>query len=142
MSAAVFVDTGGWYAVQVPDDRWHPSAANALRRLLAQRTPLLTSNHVVGETYTLLARTHGHAAAWRFRETVGASGALEIVHADPKVEADAWQLLRRYDDQEFSFVDAVSFVLMRRRRIQRALAFDRHFAAAGFARLGVDVPVP
>jgi predicted nucleic acid-binding protein len=40
--------------------------------------------------------------------------------------------LRPYDDQAFSLTDAVSFEVMRRGRIRRALALDRHFATAGF----------
>jgi predicted nucleic acid-binding protein len=33
-------------------------------------------------------------------------------------------------------VDAVSFEVMRRRRIEAAFAFDRHFETAGFRLLG------
>ncbi len=40
--------------------------------------------------------------------------------------------LRRFGDQEFSLTDAVSFEVMRRRRLRRALALDRHFLVAGF----------
>jgi uncharacterized protein len=142
VSAAVFVDTGAWYALQVPNDRWHSEAARVLRALSAQRLPLVTSNHVLGESYTLLMKTHGQATAWRFRERLLASPMLEIVHADETVESEAWQVLRKYADQAFSFVDAVSFALMRRRRLQRAFAFDAHFAAAGFVRIPVDKKEP
>ena len=47
-------------------------------------------------------------------------------------ESEAERLLEQYDDQVFSYVDAVSFVTMRRLRIQEALAFDRDFLIAGF----------
>jgi hypothetical protein len=43
---------------------------------------------------------------------------------------DDW--LSRYSDQEFSFTDAVSFAVMRQRRIREALALDQHFSTAGF----------
>jgi predicted nucleic acid-binding protein len=142
MSAAVFIDTGAWYALQVPNDRWHHPAVATLRALAAQRLPLVTSNHVLGESYTLLMKTHGQAAAWRFRERLLASPLLEITHVDEALESEAWQLLRRYADQAFSFVDAVSFALMKRRRLQRAFAFDVHFATAGFVRIPVDKKEP
>ena len=35
-----------------------------------------------------------------------------------------------------SAVDATSFVLMRRRQIKNAFAFDHHFASAGFQLVG------
>src|SRR5438034_917898 len=40
--------------------------------------------------------------------------------------------LERYDDQNFSFTDAVSFAGMAERGITDALTLDGHFAAAGF----------
>jgi predicted nucleic acid-binding protein len=46
---------------------------------------------------------------------------------------DDW--LEPFDDQDFSFTDAVSFTVMRARRMTRALTLDRHFAVAGFETL-------
>ena len=43
--------------------------------------------------------------------------------------------LERYDDQGFSYTDAVSFAVMTERGIRDALAMDRHFATAGFTLL-------
>jgi predicted nucleic acid-binding protein len=50
----VFVDTGAWYAVQVADDEWHRDAGETLHGIVAGPHVLVTSNRVVGETYTLL----------------------------------------------------------------------------------------
>jgi uncharacterized protein len=60
------------------------------------------------------------------------------VHED--LEARAQRILRQYSDQEFSFVGATSFAVMRAERIRHAFAFERHFAAAGFLRVRLDVP--
>ena len=43
------------------------------------------------------------------------------------------EVLRRYDDQDFSLIDAVSFAVMQERNITEAFAFDHHFLTAGFA---------
>ena len=138
ISREIFVDTGAWFAVQVPDDRWHESAARTLRSLLARRRPLVTTNLVVAETYTLLRRTAGAGAAFGFVDRLARTTRLVTVHVDEDLETDAWQLLRRFDDHDFSFVDAASFAVMRRRQVTRAFAFDRHFAVAGFVRVPVD----
>ena len=58
-----------------------------------------------------------------------------MLQLESDVERDALRWLRRHDEREYSFVDATSFALMRRRRIDKALAFDGDFAAAGFAEL-------
>ena len=58
-----------------------------------------------------------------------------IEHIDRETEAAALRWLRRHDEREYSFVDATSFALMRRRRLNEALAFDGDFAAAGFVEV-------
>jgi uncharacterized protein len=60
---------------------------------------------------------------------------VEVIFADGGVEEEALRWLRRHDEREYSFVEATSFALMRARRIREALAFDGHFAAAGFIEL-------
>ena len=137
----MFVDTGAWFAVQVPDDESHGEAVGTLQALLAAPHALVTTNHVVGETYTLLRVVCGHAAAVRFLDRLEDTRRLDRLVVGVELEARAYQLLRRHAAQDFSFVDATSFVAMRAERIRHAFAFDRHFAAAGFLRVPRDVPV-
>jgi predicted nucleic acid-binding protein len=48
-------------------------------------------------------------------------------------ERAAWTLFERRADKSYSFTDCTSFVLMRRERIEEAVALDAHFAQEGFA---------
>jgi len=137
----VFVDTGAWFAVQVADDDWHDNAVATLRALLAGAHALVTTNHVVGETYTLLRAVCGHAAAVRFLDQLEETRRLERIFVQHETEARAFRLLRQHADQDFSFVDATSFAVMRNEQIRHAFAFDQHFSSAGFVRVPVDVPV-
>lgn len=141
MSSALFVDTGAWYAALSPTDKWHDEAARLLKGVSKRKVSLVTSNLVVGETYTLLVVTRGHDAAWRFMDVLGLSARLEIARVEPEIEREAWAILKRFSDQDFSFVDGTSFALMRKRKLQRAFAFDRHFATAGFVRVPRDAPL-
>ena len=127
-----FADTSFWYALQERRDRRHPAAA-ALAR--AERGLIVTSNHVIGETWTLLRRRSSHAAAVGFLDLVQGLPRLEITHADEGTEDEALRWLRRHQECEYSFVDATSFVIMRKRRIREALAFDGDFSAAGFVEV-------
>ncbi|MGH3099051.1 MAG: type II toxin-antitoxin system VapC family toxin [Streptosporangiales bacterium] len=127
-----FADTSFWYALQVRRDHHHAEASGLAHD---EHSAVVTSNHVVGETWTLLRRRAGHAAAVGFLERLARLPNLEVAHVDAEIEDDAWRWLRRHDDREFSFVDATSFALMRRRRIREALAFDGDFHAAGFIEL-------
>ena len=131
----IFVDTSFWVALRNRRDAHHDDAIGLLERHGA--TPLLTSNHVRGETWTFLRRRSGHGPAVDFLDAVQASQRVEVVVADETIEAQALRWLRRHDEREYSFVDATSFALMRARRIREALAFDGDFTAAGFTELRV-----
>lgn len=96
---------------------------------------LLTTNHVRGETWTLINRREGHRQAIAFLDVLARSPRVRVQHVERDLEDEALLWLRRRDDREFSFVDATSFVMMRRRAIGSALAFDGDFAAAGFVEL-------
>ena len=128
-----FVDTSFWFSLQDRLDQRHAEAAALAATQVRER--LLTSNHVVGETWTLIRRRLRHAAAVGFLDRLGALANLEVVFVDETLEAEAWAWLRRREEREYSFVDAASFATMRRHRIREALAFDGDFASAGFVEL-------
>ena len=96
---------------------------------------MVTTNHVLGETWTPLRRRSGHAAAAGFLDRQQALPDVQIVHVDETGEREAWRWLRARGGREYSFVDATSFAPMRRRRIREALAFDGDFNAAGFVEV-------
>jgi predicted nucleic acid-binding protein len=127
-----FVDTSFWVAFRFRRDEHHEEAV----ALWADRSqPLLTTNHVVGETWTFLRRRAGHAEAVGFIDNIEASSRVSSVRLDAAGETAAWAWLRRHDERDYSFVDATSFEVMRRERITEALAFDGDFTAAGFIEL-------
>jgi hypothetical protein len=134
-AARIFVDTGAWFALQATDDRHHRRARSALPEILSRFQALVTTNHVVGETYTLLRTVKGYRHARRFLDIVGESPRLERHFVSPDREHEAVALLHRYAEHPFSFVDGTSFAVMRHERIQCAFAFDVHFAIAGFVRV-------
>lgn len=92
----------------------------------------MTTNHVRGETWTLLRGRAGHRVAIQFLEMLEASGRMRIVFVSESLEAAALSWLRRHDELPYSFVDATSFVVMGEQKIRDALTFDDDFAAAGF----------
>lgn len=125
-----FADTGFWFGLHVRADRRHEPA----RALWRQDTGrIITSNLVLGETWTL-ARLRGvtHSAAMRLIDAIHASARVTVVRIDDALEREAWDWLRNHDERRYSFVDATSFAVMRRRRMHEALTFDGDFVAAGF----------
>lgn len=127
-----FADTSFWVALALRRDGHH-EAAKALWEQRDER--LLVSNHVLGEVWTFLRRRDSHQTASQARRLIADSDAVAIVHVAADVEDDAWRWLDRRDEREYSFADATSFALMRRRGLTEALAFDGDFSAAGFIEL-------
>jgi predicted nucleic acid-binding protein len=126
-----FVDSSYWVALRLRRDANHEAAV----RLWAPGQAILTTNHVIGETWTFLRRRDGHPSASAFLDAVEAADWLAVVHVDVATEREARAWLRRHDERIYSFVDATSFAVMRRERLAEALAFDGDFSAAGFVEV-------
>jgi predicted nucleic acid-binding protein len=50
-------------------------------------------------------------------------------------EERAKQIIYRYHDKDFSFTDAISFIVMDRLGLKLTFTFDRHFAQYGLTVL-------
>lgn len=70
-----------------------------------------------------------------FSEEILSDETLEIIWVDEALHAHAVELLQARPDKGYSLCDAVCFILMRKRRINKALTTDKHFAQEGFIRL-------
>ncbi|OGR96627.1 MAG: twitching motility protein PilT [Elusimicrobia bacterium RBG_16_66_12] len=128
----IFIDTGAFLARYVAEDRLHAVAVAGWDRLGQERAAAFTSNLVLSETFTLLARRAGYAFAAERARHILDSGALTILRPGERQDREALMLFEKFADQGVSFTDCVSFALMRHHHIKRAFAFDRHFTLAGF----------
>ena len=132
MPGEFLIDTSAWYPILIANHADHAALAGAARALLARRYRLVTTNLVVAETHALLLRWEGRQRALAGLHQLGESTDV-LVQSTRELEAAArrdW--LERYTDQDFSLADAVSFAVMRERRIEDVLTLDHHFAVAGF----------
>ena len=68
----------------------------------------------------------------KFITSLQGSSRIHIAYSNREIEADAIKFLADYSDQDFSYTDAVSFILMKRSSIHEAFSFDKHFIIAGF----------
>lgn len=122
-----FVDTSAFYAAADRGDASHERAKAAL----AVQDVLVTSDHVLVETWTLLRHRLGRAAAERFWAGVRA-GAVAV---EPVGTADleaAWAMGEAFADQDFSIADRTGFAVMLRLGVHRAVSLDGDFAIFRF----------
>ncbi len=135
ISGDLFVDASAWIAIADDTDNRHREAIAAYPTMLRTYRRLATTNLVVAEVYVALRNNIGHRAAIEFLEASKTSTRIEYVFSTAVLETQAQRILRRYADQDFSFVDAVSFALMQERKIREAFTFDHHFKVFGFTCL-------
>jgi predicted nucleic acid-binding protein len=124
---SLFVDTSIWYAAADSSDASNDRA----KTILAGGEALVTTDHVLVETWVLLRYRINRRAAEKFWEALRA-GAASV---EPVGVADletAWQIGVSYRDQDFSIVDRTSFAVMRRLGIERAASLDDHFTIFRF----------
>jgi predicted nucleic acid-binding protein len=122
-----FVDSSAIVALVDADDAAHSAAVEAYRQLCKDDYRLFTTDHVLVETYDLLANGVGPivASAWLRDHR------LPVYYVDEAdMHAAAEILAARPVDSPISFVDALSLSVMERLGVGDAFAVDPHFLSA------------
>lgn len=122
----VFVDTGGFCALAIPDDRWHECALHILENLRTKNATITTSNFVLVELYTLLNARAGHRTAISFMDRLESSD-TNVIRVTEEIEGESRIIFRKYDLPRLSFTDCTSFALINTQRISHIFTFDQHF---------------
>jgi predicted nucleic acid-binding protein len=126
----VFVDTSALLALLNPNDTAHKRARAAFDGLAAAGDALVTTSYVLVETYALVARRLGAEAVRAFRESF--APLLEVTWVDEPLHEAGLDLLTARKSRRISLVDAVSFVAIRQRSVDRVFAYDDDFRRERF----------
>lgn len=123
----LFVDTSAFYAAADRGDANHERATRAL----SGAEDLVTSDHVLVESWILIRHRLGRNAAERFWAAIrdGAASVEPVGPADIEV---AFGIGQAFADQDFSIVDRTSFAVMGRLGVVRAASFNDDFAVYRF----------
>ena len=135
-SVRILVDTSALLAISRTRDQYHETALRIAQRHLGSGGRFVGTTLVLGELHSHLLYLRGPELAREALIRLLEDAAHECVDVTAEIvrgAIDSW--LMRFGDRRFSLVDAVSFEVMRRRRITHAFAFDQHFETAGFSTL-------
>ena len=118
-----YVDTSAWVSLADNAEASHERVAAALRDL---RGCLVTSDHVLHETWTVMRFRHGFDPAERLvNEIRGGIARIEVSGlADLEVAA---AIGAAFSDQGFSLSDRTSWAVMERLGIHEAVSLDNDF---------------
>jgi len=97
------------------------------KRLEGKSTSLITSLLVISETYTWLRYQAGHDLFLSIIERAEKAGVLRVVLPDDAIKSKTHAVLKNYHDQNLSYTDAASFVLLENMGIHNVFGFDSHF---------------
>ncbi|MFW5991600.1 MAG: type II toxin-antitoxin system VapC family toxin [Halanaerobiaceae bacterium] len=133
----VFVDTSAWFSIMHSNDKYHYKIDDKYQQLLDNCNKLITTNMIVGETYTLMRNRLklNSTIPYDFLDMIKMSRVIKTVVTNKNIESEAIKILRKYNDHKFSYVDAVSFAFMNRMGIKHSLTLDIHFEIAGYHML-------
>jgi predicted nucleic acid-binding protein len=120
---SLFVDTSAFYAAADAGDTSHARATEVLGRA----DSLVTTDHVLVESWLLVRARAGRAAAERFWSAIR-RGLASVEPVLPPDLEKAWQIGEVFADQDFSIVDRTSFAVMERIGVAAVASFDDGFA--------------
>jgi len=132
---ALVLDTGCVIALEAADDQHHRRAIDYWRHIGPEYPPIVTTTYVFDECVTFFNGRGHQAKAVEIGERLRTSPRVEVVpETRPLLEAGGARFRNR-PDKRYSLTDCLSFVVMNRRDLDRALTFDDHFRQAGFQGL-------
>lgn len=125
----IFLDTSAIYALADKADPNHIPAYKKFDLASKSGERFLLHNYVLVESAALLHARLGLQSALLFLDDVQA---FEVEWVDLELHEEAVKELKRIGKRGISLVDCTSFIVMRRRGIDKAFAFDPDFRDRGF----------
>jgi len=125
----IFLDTSAIYALADAADPNHERAKELFGKALEMGAEFLVHNYILVESAALLQSRLGLGPAIRFLKE---SENFRIHWVTAQDHRWAVRLLEERSKRGLSFVDCLSFLVMREHKVRKALAFDPDFAKEGF----------
>ncbi len=125
----IFLDTSAIYALADKADPNHGDAYKKFDLALKAGETFLLHNYVLVESATLLEARLGLQSALAFLKD---ARGFDIEWVDSGLHQEALRELEKIGKRGISLVDCSSFLVMRRRGVKKALAFDTDFQDQGF----------
>jgi uncharacterized protein len=131
----LFIDTGFLLALEISDDQHHLAATQCWRTLSKTSTRFVTTSFVFAETVTSFNSKRYHHKAVEVGNRLLNSSSVQLIQVEQELFREAWLFFQKHSDKTYSLTDCVSFMVMKRLKIQTALTFDHHFVQAKYLKL-------
>ncbi len=128
----LLVDTSAVVAIAHRRDEHHNRAIFLLQQAHEAGAVFMLTNFLLAEAYSLLLIRGGADLA---REWLRDND-IPVYRITETDEAKALEILFKYNDKDFSYVDATSFAAMESLALNTAFIFDQHFRQFGWQAWG------
>lgn len=129
MTNPVFLDASFWINFRDEEALPHSLACQIVADIFRQRVPMVTTLPIICEIHAYFTR--GPFTRETILKELCENPIVTVEDVSPQDQKEALNILRKHRDKEYSLCDALSFVVMRRLRLTRVLAFDGHFRQFG-----------
>jgi predicted nucleic acid-binding protein len=126
----IFLDTSAIYALADKSDPNHAAAYKKFNLASKSGETFLLHNYILLESVALLQARLGLPSAVLFLRD---AKSFEVEWVDQDLHEEAEKELERIGKRGISLVDCTSFIVMRRRGVEKVLAFDPDFQDQGFS---------
>lgn len=120
----IFADSNYFIALYRIVDSLHKKALEIARNLQKQGATLVISNFIFSEVVTVLSQRESKEASLVIGDLLLTNTFIEIVHIDEILQEKTWEVFRKIEEKNVSFVDCSTVVLMRAENIPALLTFD------------------
>jgi len=127
--AEAFIDTSFVVALVNKRDQYHSQALELASHF--DKRPLATTDAVLLEVGNALARNFKNESI-QIIDHFLSSEDVQIVHLNPELFRQAFELYRTHLDKDWGLIDCISFIVMRDLDLSLSLTADKHFEQAGF----------
>lgn len=103
-----------------------------MSKSLEKPVRLITTEAVLMEYGNILSSVNVREKAFRYIQFLRNDPNTEIISIDSELFEKGLADFGKYKDKEWSLVDCISFVIMRKKKMLYALTSDEHFEQAGF----------
>lgn len=138
MIPKVFIDTSVWIAYSLKGEKTHDTIIRIIDNLVQDGYTICTSSDVIGEVITRLVYDTNILIVKQFLKYIQNSingGHLVQFWTDEETQKEAFDVVAKFSDHRLSYVDATSYVLIKRFNIKKILTLDSDFKKIGISSL-------
>ncbi len=129
MANRTFVDSNYFISLYNTGDSNHKKADAFSSKIIKSGISEVISNYVFSEIVTVTSQKVSKTAGLLIGNRLRGQKRLTIIHIDQKLHDATWEIFKKVNSKNISFVDCSILAVMKENDIRHLVTFDDHFSA-------------